>query len=77
MNTHEQVEEATYNEAIAGEDSLEINDLLTKLRWMTMESYYASEHVGEEVLNYDEVPGKWIGQFPMSELPRPNRSWSL
>ncbi len=77
MNTHEQVEDATYNEAMAEGDDLEINDLLTKLRWMTMESYYASEYIGEEVLNYVEVPGKWVGQMPISELPRPNRSWSL
>ena len=77
LNTHAQVEDATYNESVAGEDDLEINDLLTSLRWMTMESYFASEYVGEEVFNYEEVPGEWIGQLPLSELPKPGVAWSI
>ncbi len=77
MNTHEQAENNTYNEAVAGNDELELNDLLTKLRWMTMESYFLSEYIGEEVLNYEEVPGRWVGQLPISELPRAGRAWSL
>ena len=60
-----------------GEDPEELNALLTGIRWITMESYFQSEEIGENVLNYDEVPGKYIGQMPMSELPRPGMSWSL
>ena len=77
MNTHAQIEEATYYAALAGEDDLEINDLLTSIRYMTMESYYASEYIGEEVFNYEEVPGRWNGQMPLSELPKPGIAWSL
>lgn len=77
LNTHEQVEESTYTEAIASDDPTEINDLLTSLRYMTMESYYSSEYIGEEVLNYDEVPGQFIGVMPLSELPKPGIAWSL
>ena len=77
MNTHEQAEQSTYSEAVAGPDEVEINDLLTKLRYMTMESYFASEYIGEEVFNYEEVPGRWVGQMPLSELPKPGIAWSL
>ena len=77
MNSHEQIDQATYSEAVAGEDDLELNDLLTKLRYMTMESYFASEYIGEEVFNYEEVPGRWDGQVALSELPKPGIAWSL
>ncbi len=59
-----------------GDDSSEINKLLKGLRSMTLESYFQSEIVGETVLNYQEVPGKWVGQMPISELPK-GRAWSL
>ena len=77
MNSHAQIDEATYYSELAGEDDLEINDLLTSIRYMTMESYYASEYIGEEVFNYEEVPGRWNGQMPLSELPKPGIAWSL
>ncbi len=74
LNTHEQVEAPVPQ---YGDDGMEINAMLKGLRGMTLESYFQSEYVGEEVLNYAEVPGKWIGQMPLSDLPRANRSWSL
>ena len=77
MNSHAQIDEATYYSELAGEDDLEINDLLTSIRYMTMESYYASEYIGENVFNYEEVPGRWDGQLPLSELPKPGIAWSL
>ena len=74
LNTHEQVEAPVPQ---YGDDAMEINAMLKGLRGMTLESYFQSEFVGEEVLNYQEVPGKWIGQMPLSDLDRENRSWSL
>ena len=72
LNTHNQVEEAVSYEP----DPVEINKLLTDIRWLTFESYFASEQIGENVLNYVDVPGKWVGQYPMSEVPK-GRAWSL
>ncbi len=72
MATHTQVEEAIQYE----DDPTEINELLTGIRSLTLESYFQSEYIGENVLNYDEVPEVFIGQYPMSEVPR-GRSWSL
>ena len=73
LGTHTQVEEAvlTY-----GEDPEELNKLLTDLRWMTFESYFQSKQVGTEVLNYDPIPGAYIGKYPMSQVPN-GRAWSL
>ena len=73
LNTHEQVE-GTIPEY--GDDAMEINAMLKGLRGMTLESYFQSEEIGENVLNYDEVPGHWVGQMPLAELPH-GRSWSL
>lgn len=72
LNTHGQVEGAVAR----GEDKDELNGLLTGLRSLTLESYFASEEVGENVLNYQEVPGKWVGQLPLSEMPG-GKAWSL
>ena len=69
---NEQVEEAIQYE----DDGTEVNGLLADVRWMTLESYFQSEEVGENVLNYLEVPGGWDGDFPMSEVPN-GRAWSL
>ena len=69
---NEQVEEAI----LYGEDPDELNTLLTGLRAITLESYFQSEQIGENVLNYLEVPGGWVGQYPMSEVPN-GRAWSL
>ncbi len=51
------------------DDATEINGVLTGVRWLTIESYFQSEQIGENVLNYLEVPGQWHGQVPMSEIP--------
>lgn len=72
LGTHTQVEESiTY-----ADDPTELNGLLTGLRYLTLESYFQSEYVGENVLNYLEVPGEYVGVVPMSEVPN-GRAWSL
>ena len=73
LNTDEQTE---FPIPKYGDDALEINAMLQGLRGMTLESYFQSEYIGETVLNYQEVPGNWIGRLPMSELPN-GRAWSL
>ena len=72
MQSHAQVE----NEMQYRDDETEINDLLAGLRGLTMESYFQSEYIGTEVLNYEPVPGKFIGQYPMSDVPN-GLAWSL
>lgn len=46
------------------------------LKEMTLVGYFTSEKVGEDVLNYDPVPGMDIPCLDMSEVPN-GRSWSL
>tara|TARA_R110002049_G_scaffold211159_1_gene382177 strand:+ start:1042 stop:1671 length:630 start_codon:yes stop_codon:yes gene_type:complete len=38
--------------------------------------YFTSEKVGEEVLNYDPIPGIQIGCLPIEDVPN-GRAWSL
>ncbi len=45
-----------------------------KLKGMCLMAYFSSEKIGEEVLNYDPVPGQFSGCIPLSEV---GRSWSL
>lgn len=72
LGTHTQVEESV----LYADDPTELNGLLTGLRYLTLESYFQSEYVGENVLNYLEVPGEYVGVVPMSEIPN-GRAWSL
>jgi len=46
------------------------------LKEMTLVGYFTSEKIGEEILNYDPIPGMDIPCLDMSELPN-GRSWSL
>ena len=46
------------------------------LKEMTLVGYFTSEKIGEEVLNYDPIPGMDIPCLDMSEVPN-GRSWSL
>ncbi len=58
------------------DDTTEINMLLSGIRWITLESYFSSEKVATEVLNYLPVPGPYIGQMPIADLPN-GMNWSL
>jgi len=44
------------------------------LKEMTLFGYFTSEKIGEEVLNYDPIPGKYD---PCIDLPENGRRWSL
>jgi len=46
----------------------------TMLKNMTLMGYFTSEKIGEEVLNYDPIPGKYD---PCIDLPENGRRWSL
>jgi len=46
------------------------------LKEMTLVGYFTSEKIGEEVLNYDPIPGMDIPCLDMSEVPN-SRSWSF
>jgi hypothetical protein len=45
-----------------------------QIKGLTLFGYFSSEEVGENVLNYDPVPGKFIGCLPLSEI---GNSWSI
>lgn len=49
---------------------------LLSVRTYTLFGYFTSEKVGEEVLNYDPVPGSYVGCIPAENLPN-QRDWSL
>lgn len=49
---------------------------LLSVKRYTLFGYFTSEKVGEEVLNYDPVPGIQIGCLPIEEVPN-GRVWSL
>ena len=49
---------------------------LLSVRTYTLFGYFTSEKVGEEVLNYDPVPGRYVGCIPAKNLPN-QRDWSL
>ncbi len=45
-----------------------------ELKGLCLFGYFSSELVGEEVLNYDPVPGQFAGCVPLDEI---GRAWSL
>ena len=72
-------------EAIATAESLEEQDLDAEeleerqpwwldLKSLAINSYFASEHVGTQVLAYDPVPGPYQGCIPLSDV---GKAWSL
>lgn len=44
------------------------------LKGLTINSYFATKHVGTEVLAYDPVPGVYQGCIPLAEV---GKAWSL
>jgi len=46
------------------------------LKELTLVGYFTSEKIGEEILNYDPIPGTDIPCLDMSEVPN-GRTWSL
>lgn len=49
---------------------------LLSIRRYTMFGYLTSEKVGEEVLNYDPIPGELKGCISVEDIPN-GRAWSL
>lgn len=49
---------------------------LLSVRRYTLFGYFTSEKVGEEILNYDPVPGIQIGCMPIEDVTN-ERAWSL
>lgn len=45
-----------------------------ELKGLCLFGYFSSEEVGEKVLKYDPVPGKFVGCVPVAEI---GRAWSL
>lgn len=45
-----------------------------QLKEITYAGYFSSEKIGEEILNYDPVPGTYIGDLPVKEV---GNAWSL
>ncbi|WP_236972184.1 gluconate 2-dehydrogenase subunit 3 family protein [Membranihabitans marinus] len=44
-----------------------------ELKELTFSGYFSSEIIGEQVLNYDPVPGVYIGDIPVKEV---GNAWS-
>lgn len=45
-----------------------------QVKGLTLFGYFSSEEVGKNVLNYDPVPGKFVGCLPLSEI---GNAWTL
>lgn len=58
------------------DDEVACHAFATNLRGMTIMAYKTSEHVGENVLAYDPIPGKYIGCGDVQELTG-GKAWSL
>lgn len=50
---------------------------LLSVKEYTLFGYFTSEKVGEDVLNYDPVPGVFIGCTTVDEATTNGRAWSL
>lgn len=57
-------------------DNYVLYKFLLSVKRYTLFGYFTSEKIGEEVLNYDPVPGVLIGCIPIEEIPN-GRAWSL
>ena len=45
-----------------------------QFKGLVLFGYFSSEAVGKNVLNYDPVPGKFVGCMPLSEV---GSAWTL
>ncbi len=52
----------------------EKSPFILKFKEMTIAGYFTSKEVGMNILNYDPVPGAYIGCYPMAEV---GRAWTL
>lgn len=45
-----------------------------QIKGLTLLGYFSSEEVGKNVLNYDPIPGKFVGCVPLEEI---GNAWTL
>ena len=57
-------------------DNFMLYKFLISVRRYTLLGYFSSEKVGEEVLNYDPIPGQQLGCIPLKDVPN-GRTWSF
>lgn len=57
-------------------DNYMLYKFLISVRRYTLLGYFTSERVGEEVLNYDPIPGQQLGCIPIEDVPN-GRAWSF
>ena len=57
-------------------DNYAIYKFLFSVKSYTLFGYFTSEKVGENILNYDPIPGSYIGCMPIKNSPN-ERAWSL
>lgn len=57
-------------------DNYALYKFLFSVKSYTLFGYFTSEKVGEEILNYDPIPGSYIGCMPIENSPN-ERAWSL
>ncbi|NUO03300.1 MAG: gluconate 2-dehydrogenase subunit 3 family protein [Saprospiraceae bacterium] len=49
---------------------------ILKFKEMTIAGYFSSKEVAMNILNYDPVPGQYVGCYPIAEVKN-GRSWAL
>ncbi|WP_299669520.1 gluconate 2-dehydrogenase subunit 3 family protein [uncultured Polaribacter sp.] len=57
-------------------DNYLLYKFLLAVKRYTLFGYFTSEKVGEEILNYDPIPGVYMGCIPIDDVPN-GRAWSL
>lgn len=57
-------------------EPITISNLLNNIKWMTINAYLTTEHIGENVLAYDPIPGYQKGCITVDEATG-GKSWSL
>ncbi|WP_341215142.1 gluconate 2-dehydrogenase subunit 3 family protein [uncultured Wocania sp.] len=55
---------------------MSISNLLNTIKWMTINAYLITEHIGENVLAYDPIPGYQKGCITVNEATG-GKAWSL
>lgn len=55
---------------------MSISNLLNTIKWMTINAYIITEHIGEKVLAYDPIPGYQKGCITVNEATG-GKAWSL
>ncbi|MEP5341210.1 MAG: gluconate 2-dehydrogenase subunit 3 family protein [Algibacter sp.] len=57
-------------------DNYSVYKFLISIRYYTLFGYFTSEEIGENILNYDPIPGSYQGCISINDVPN-ERAWSL